>query len=145
MTRYDKKKGIRGTKAIGLFIIIITVMIIIADILLIFNIIENIPIIGEFFAFIDSNSFRPLYFILLIILVFSGLILLVRWHARNHIYQCQNCGHEFEVSSFTDFVSPHGPGLAGGWKYLKCPSCQKRSRALEIRKTKRDFHSSDHR
>jgi DNA-directed RNA polymerase subunit RPC12/RpoP len=58
-----------------------------------------------------------------------SLFLLVQWHARNFAYRCLKCGHEFEVSAFTDFISPHGLSRSGGWKYLKCPKCHQRSKA----------------
>lgn len=76
----------------------------------------------------------PVYWYIWLILVVGCLFLLVRWHAKNFAYRCPNCGHEFEISIFIDFISPHGPGEAGGWKYLKCPKCHKRSRATEIKK-----------
>jgi DNA-directed RNA polymerase subunit RPC12/RpoP len=63
-----------------------------------------------------------------------SLFLLVQWHARNFAYRCLKCGHEFEVSAFTDFISPHGLSRSGGWKYLKCPKCHRRSRVTLIKK-----------
>ena len=63
-----------------------------------------------------------------LIIVFAGMLLLVRWSARNSGYRCRHCGHEFEISTFTALVSPHGAGN-GGWTYLRCPRCDRRSRA----------------
>jgi DNA-directed RNA polymerase subunit RPC12/RpoP len=51
------------------------------------------------------------------------LFLLVRWHARHYGYCCGHCGAEFEISTFTDFISPHILEA----KYLRCPQCGKRS------------------
>jgi DNA-directed RNA polymerase subunit RPC12/RpoP len=59
--------------------------------------------------------------------VIGGAFLLVRWHAETTAYRCRNCRHEFEISVFTDAISPHGPG-GGGWKYLRCPRCGQRTR-----------------
>ena len=67
------------------------------------------------------------------ILVILGAFLLIRWHAKNTAYRCRNCGHEFEISIFTDAISPHGP-RGGGWTYLKCPRCGTRTRAEMLRK-----------
>ncbi len=68
--------------------------------------------------------------LIIIIVTTIILLLLVRWHARNFAYRCPECGQEFEISVFTDFISPHGVGK----KYLKCPRCQKRSWANETEK-----------
>jgi len=51
------------------------------------------------------------------------LFLLVRWHASHYGYCCGHCGAEFEISAFTDFISPHTVQS----KYLRCPQCGKRS------------------
>jgi DNA-directed RNA polymerase subunit RPC12/RpoP len=76
----------------------------------------------------------PTHFWLWLILVSGVLFLLVGWHAKTFAYRCPRCGHEFEVSLLLDFISPHGPSKDGGWKYLKCPKCQRRSRALVIKR-----------
>lgn len=67
------------------------------------------------------------------VIVVIGAFLLIRWHARNTAYRCRDCHHEFEISVVTDAVSPHGTG-GGGWKYLKCPQCGKRTRARVLRR-----------
>jgi DNA-directed RNA polymerase subunit RPC12/RpoP len=51
------------------------------------------------------------------------LFLLVRWHAQQFGYCCGQCGAEFKISTFKDFISPHALTL----KYLRCPQCGKRS------------------
>ncbi len=71
----------------------------------------------------------PLGFIATLLIFGVGLVLLVRWHARYTGYRCTQCEHEFEISTFTDLVSPQGTGPGGSWKYLRCPKCGKRSRA----------------
>lgn len=48
--------------------------------------------------------------------------IIVRWHAGVTAYRCTQCGHEFEITTMTNFLSPHLPER----KYLKCPACGKR-------------------
>ena len=72
-------------------------------------------------------------FVVLVVLV-GGLPFLVVWHARTYAYRCRNCGHEFEISPWTDLISPHGLSKEGGWKYLRCPECGQRTRAMVIPK-----------
>jgi DNA-directed RNA polymerase subunit RPC12/RpoP len=69
-----------------------------------------------------------------LLLVVGGILLLVRWHAAHFAYRCPQCGHEFEITTFTDLISLQGPSRGGGWKYLKCPRCHARSRATQIKK-----------
>jgi DNA-directed RNA polymerase subunit RPC12/RpoP len=80
----------------------------------------------------------PAYWYVWSILVVGGLFLLVRWHARSFAYHCPKCGHEFEISTVKDFVSPNGivrrSGGVQGWKYLSCPKCHERVKALTIKK-----------
>jgi len=72
----------------------------------------------------------PNYFYVWLIPMIGGLLLFVRWHVKNFAYRCSKCGHEFEISIFAYFITPHGPG----WKYLKCPKCHKRSKATMIKR-----------
>lgn len=67
-------------------------------------------------------------------IIVVGIYLLVSYDARNTGYRCANCGNAFEISVATDLVSPHGIGGTGGWKYLKCPECGRRSRAAVLKK-----------
>ncbi|UCF77982.1 MAG: hypothetical protein JSW03_07660 [Candidatus Eiseniibacteriota bacterium] len=67
------------------------------------------------------------HIILLLILVGVALYFLVTWHARTTGYGCAKCGHEFNITALTDLISPHVPGK----KYLKCPSCHRRTWARE--------------
>jgi len=48
-----------------------------------------------------------------------ALFFMVRWHARNSSYVCPECNHEFSVTPWMDFVSPH----TFEKKWLTCPSC----------------------
>lgn len=63
----------------------------------------------------------------------AGLIALINWHTRSFAYRCARCGHEFEISTLKNAVSPHGPGWGGGWKLLRCPECRRWSRARVIK------------
>lgn len=47
------------------------------------------------------------------------LFVLVRWHAARTVYVCPVCNHNFRISAWIDFVSPHTPAS----KWLNCPSC----------------------
>lgn len=49
----------------------------------------------------------------------ASVYLLIRWHANTTAYRCPDCGHEFEISVLTDWVSPHWHGR----KLLRCPGC----------------------
>lgn len=79
----------------------------------------------------------PVYWYIWLILVMGSLFLLVRWHAKNFAYRCSKCGYELEISTFIDFISPHGLGKGGGWKNLKCPKCHEKSKATVIKKIKK--------
>ena len=46
-------------------------------------------------------------------------IFLVRWHAKNTGYCCDECDFRFTVSAWVDFLSPHKAGV----KMLRCPRC----------------------
>ena len=74
-------------------------------------------------GFALASRFWPLGLILWA-LVFAGgsLFLLVRWHAKTTAYRCPECSNEFEISTVTDFVSPHLPNRT----FLKCPKCGRR-------------------
>jgi DNA-directed RNA polymerase subunit RPC12/RpoP len=75
-------------------------------------------------AVILSPIAWPLGFLLWLVAVpVATLFTLVRWHARSTAYRCPVCGNEFEISTLTDFVSPHSFGK----QYLKCPRCGNRS------------------
>jgi hypothetical protein len=69
---------------------------------------------------IGAISLLPSYPYIWLLLVALSLFLLVRWHASTFAYQCSNCGHEFEISTLTDFVSPQGLSKRGGWAKLSC-------------------------
>lgn len=62
-------------------------------------------------------------------------VLLARWNSVHSGYRCPHCGHEFSSSTLAELVSPHGSGN-GGWKYVRCPRCDRKSRAkILVRET----------
>lgn len=65
-----------------------------------------------------------------VLAVLTGLGLLVYWHAVSYSWQCSKCNDIFNITVLTDFISPHGFGK----KYVKCPKCQKRVWAYEIKR-----------
>jgi len=83
-------------------------------------------VVGTAVLLIDVDW--PVGFVVWLVLDFAAVALLVRSNARHSGYRCPLCGHEFEVSAFTELVSPHGTG-GGGWTYLRCPRCDRKSRA----------------
>ena len=105
----------KDQKAIWLYILLFTSIIIITSIIF-------IPITW------------PIGFLVwLLIIVGGGLFYLVRWHSKNTAYHCPNCHNEFEISGWEDFISPH----AIDKKYLKCPYCGKRKWAKVLMKGKK--------
>ena len=98
--------------------------------------IKTIVYIAVFVALlvIGAILLLPAYWYIWLILVIVGLFFLVRWHAKQFAYRCANCECEFEISTFTDLISPHGVSGKGGWKYLKCPNCHQRTKAIVIKK-----------
>jgi DNA-directed RNA polymerase subunit RPC12/RpoP len=72
-------------------------------------------------------------FVLWMAIVLFATVMLARWNARHAGYRCAHCGHEFQISTLTELVSPHGRG-GGGWKYLRCPRCDRKSRSKTLAK-----------
>ena len=95
-----------------------------------------IILIGAFI--ILSRLFSDFWLVWLVILmgiIVITIILLVNWHRLNFSYKCEFCEHEFRISFLLDLLSPHGPNRKGGWKFLKCPKCNKRSKVTVIKKS----------
>jgi DNA-directed RNA polymerase subunit RPC12/RpoP len=88
-------------------------------------------------AVITLSRFSTAGFAIYGIVVLTSLLVLVGWHAQTFAYQCANCGGEFEITFWRDLISPHGPRKDGGWKLLRCPHCEKWSRAKIIPKERR--------
>ena len=80
----------------------------------------------------------PYYPVVWFVLVLAGLLILVRWHNNSFGFKCSKCGNEFEISTFLNFISPHGLGLGKegkyGWKWLRCPQCKRFSAAKVLKK-----------
>ena len=69
----------------------------------------------------------PVAIILGALALVAALVVFVAWTRRADTYRCRGCGHQFRVSFATKLVSPQWPTPTGGFKYLRCPSCGKRS------------------
>ena len=64
-------------------------------------------------------------------IVLVSTILLAWWNSAHSGYRCLHCGHEFSISTLIELVSPHGSGI-GGWKYVRCPRCDRKTRAKAL-------------
>jgi DNA-directed RNA polymerase subunit RPC12/RpoP len=97
--------------------------------------------IAAFVLVISAGAFLllPQYWPAWAFLLAAGSAALMLWHSRAFAYRCAGCGEEFEISLLTDFISPHGidrdgEGCWRGYKYLKCPNCRQRSKAVGLAK-----------
>ena len=68
----------------------------------------------------------------LVLFIVSTIFLVIRQN-RHYACRCRGCGHEFEVSFLVNLTSPHGIDKEGSWMWVKCPHCQKRSKASVIK------------
>jgi DNA-directed RNA polymerase subunit RPC12/RpoP len=67
------------------------------------------------------------------IIIILGLILVIRWNTRSFSYQCVKCGHKFDISAWTNAITP-----GGYYKlFIKCPKCHQRTKAALIDKVKK--------
>ena len=96
---------------------------------------KTIAVIVIFVAvlIIGAIFLLPAYWYVWLVLVIGGLFWLVSWHAKRFAYRCTVCGYEFKISTVTDLISPHGIGSEGGWKYLTCPNCRQKTKAIVIK------------
>ncbi|MBN1212973.1 MAG: hypothetical protein JXA92_10380 [candidate division Zixibacteria bacterium] len=74
--------------------------------------------------------------VLVVLIIALVLTIIVRWHARTVAYRCPECGHQFKITAWTDFKSPHYPLK----KRLRCPACLKKNWCEEI--PNEDIHSA---
>jgi hypothetical protein len=74
------------------------------------------------------------YWYLWLALVMGGVVILVWRQTRRYACRCRICGHEFEISFITNLLAPHGVDKTGGWQWLMCPNCQKRTKVTVIKK-----------
>ena len=65
-----------------------------------------------------------------LLLIGAAVLLLAHWQARHCGYQCPACGHEFEISTMKELLSPHTPTM----KYVRCPGCLQVGWAKVLRK-----------
>jgi DNA-directed RNA polymerase subunit RPC12/RpoP len=95
--------------------------------------IKTLTYIALYVTIISFAAFYLLlsYWYVWIALTVAGLVIVISWHTKVTAYHCPICGFEFEISTLTDFFSPHGVNKNGAWKYLKCPTCSNRSK-MEI-------------
>ena len=95
----------------------------------------GILIIAGYVSVISVTAFLllPNLWYLWLLIVIIGMVWIVNWHTRSYAYQCTHCSHEFEISFLINLISPHGVDSQGGWTWLKCPDCNKRSRARIIK------------
>ena len=83
--------------------------------------------LGALFLFTDYWYVWP-------VLVLGGMVILVLRQTKNYACRCRECEHEFEISFLTNLLSPNGVDRAGSWQWLKCPSCEKRTKVTVIKK-----------
>ncbi|MBN2044086.1 MAG: hypothetical protein JW757_03620 [Anaerolineales bacterium] len=76
----------------------------------------------------------PRHWYLWAVIVMAGLIWLVNWHRTQTLYQCPNCGHIYQISFWTDLISPHGVDKDGGWLSLHCPNCKQRRKTRVLKR-----------
>jgi hypothetical protein len=103
----DRKDWVGGIVSLVIFIVVITV--------------------GAYLLFTD-------YWYLWIFLVVGGVGILVLRQTKNYACRCRECGQEFEISFFTNLLSPHGVDKQGSWQWVKCPACQQRTKVSVIKK-----------
>ncbi len=68
------------------------------------------------------------------VLVVGGVVILVFRQTKRFACRCRVCEKEFEISFMTNLLAPHGVDKGGSWQWLKCPGCQKRTKATVIKK-----------
>lgn len=106
---------------------------------------ESALIIGAFVAvaIIASVFLLPTYWYLYVIIIVSGIFALIYVAAKgekstSYLYECPKCKQEFEVSTLTSLLAPHGVTKKDGnwyeWKYLECPMCHQKARLKPIKK-----------
>ena len=64
---------------------------------------------------------------------------MVAWYARAYGYRCGNCGKVFQIAGYRNFTSLQAvgrfpDGTYQAYKWLVCPHCGKRTKAVVLRK-----------
>lgn len=92
--------------------------------------------ISIYLIIISTSAFLllPIFWYLWALILITGLLLLVNWHKEQTVYKCPHCEHIYEVSFLIDLTAPHGIDKNGAWLFLRCPSCQKKSKTIVLKK-----------
>jgi hypothetical protein len=74
-----------------------------------------------------------------VVLVGVGLYTVVVFNSRAYGYRCSKCRHVFQASGLTNFVTPNSvgknpDGTYYAYKWMVCPRCHKRAKAVVLRK-----------
>jgi hypothetical protein len=77
-----------------------------------------------------------LYSILLGVLM---LYTVVAFNSRAYGFRCSKCKHQYQVNGFSNFFSPtsvgkNDNGTYYAYKWLVCPKCGRRAKAIVLRK-----------
>jgi DNA-directed RNA polymerase subunit RPC12/RpoP len=64
---------------------------------------------------------------------------IVAWYARAYGYRCSDCGKVFQIAGYRNFTSLQAvgkrpDGTYQAYKWLVCPHCGKRTKAVVLRK-----------
>lgn len=92
--------------------------------------------ISIYVIIISTSAFflLPTFWYLWALILITGLLLLVNWHKEQTVYKCPHCKHIYEVSFLIDLTAPHGFDKTGAWLFLRCPSCQMKSKTIVLKK-----------
>lgn len=75
----------------------------------------------------------------LLIFIISTMFLVIKQNI-NYACRCRACGQEFELSFLANLITPHGVDKEGSWQWVKCPQCEKRTKASVIKVITRTKH-----
>jgi len=85
-------------------------------------------LIGILSAFLIPGDYGLFYFLSIFGL---SIFMLVKWHSDTRGFKCSNCGHEFSISFWQDL--PTASSIPFMKKMLKCPECQHKDYAGEVK------------
>jgi Flp pilus assembly protein TadB len=100
--------------------------------------ISGIALLLIYLIVISFSAFLliPEHWIWWLFLFLVSTFLLVFNQNTNYACRCRKCKEEFEVSFLVNLISPHGIDKNGSWQLVKCPNCDKRSKASVIKVVK---------
>jgi hypothetical protein len=81
--------------------------------------------------------FLPTYWYIWGTIIFVSLVGLLIWDQKTTGYRCAKCNNEFDISIWQELTNVHGVNKKGAWKYLKCPKCKQKSKALTLIKVRK--------